>query len=426
VAAAWKENLGLGRESLDVDTARARLEAARGALRPRLDFQAQYAVAEGGRTIDIPVGDLLNPVYSSLNQLLGSNQFAPVSNQSIPFLLPKDQQTDLRLLQPLYNPEIARQVEAARATAAGREALRAVFRRELRLDVERSYYRWLQAGRAMQVFASAQELVDEAERVNRSLVANGTAMDDALLRATAEVESVRQQSISAGTDRDLAASYLNFLLNRSPDSRIEEVPPDELEAMSRRVRDFAAGPFAAGRREELEALDAGARATEAGEGAARAAGGPTLSVAVESGIQGESYSTDSAARYTEAALVGQWNLFDAGQNRSRVREAANARRKIASETAETVRQIELQDRDARRRLAAAIASLNAAESRLTAARGAFAIVARREREGLVNQLGFLDARNALTAAEINQTAAQAGMFVAYAELDRSLALTPLP
>ena len=77
---------------------------------------------------------------------------------------------------------------------AGREASLAAFRRELRLEVERAYYRWLQAGWAEQVFASAQELVNEAERVNRSLVTNGVAMDDAVLRATAEVEAVRQQA----------------------------------------------------------------------------------------------------------------------------------------------------------------------------------------------------------------------------------------
>jgi outer membrane protein len=427
VADAWAANLALGREMLELDTACARLEAARGAFWPRLDLAARYTRATGGRTIDIPVGDLLNPVYGTLNQLTGTTQFAPVSNQSIALLRRREQETKLRLVQPLYHPEIARSVDAARATVAGREASLAAFRRELRLEVERSYYRWLQAGQAVRVLAAAQALVEEAQRVNRSLVANDVATEDAVLRATAEVETVRQQAVGAAADRDLAQSYLNFLLNRDPEAPIDEASPAELAALDQSVREFAAGPIATlARREELVSLEAAVQAAEAGERAVRAGRGPAVSLAVESGIQGETYRLDSNDRYTQASLVAEWNLFDGRQNRSREREAGNTMRKLVNQRAETARQIDLQGRDARRRLTAALASLAAAEARVAAARGAFAVVARREREGLVNQLGFLDARNALTSAELNHAMAQGALFIAYAELDRSLALSPLP
>jgi hypothetical protein len=42
-----------------------------------------YFMAGGGRTVDFPVGDLLNPVYTTLNQLTGGNNFPQVTNQSI-------------------------------------------------------------------------------------------------------------------------------------------------------------------------------------------------------------------------------------------------------------------------------------------------------------------------------------------------------
>jgi len=41
-------------------------------------FGASYTKADGGRTIDLPLGDLLNPVYQSLNQLMGQ-QNSPAS-----------------------------------------------------------------------------------------------------------------------------------------------------------------------------------------------------------------------------------------------------------------------------------------------------------------------------------------------------------
>lgn len=427
LAAAEASNLALRRETLDLDAARARLDAARARYQPRLDLVARYSQADGGRSIDIPVGDLLNPVYGTLNDLLGAPRFPTLANESIPLLRSREQETKLRLVQPLYRPEIARGVEAARAGVAGREAALQAFRRELRLEVERAYYRWLQARAAVAVLAGAQALVDEALRVNRSLAANGAATDDAVLRATAEVMAVRQQAAAAAADADLAQSWFNFLLNRTPDAPIDPPADPELADLAGAIRATAAGaPDAAGAREELAAAGAAVRAATAAERAARAAARPSLSLAVESGLQGESYRLGSDNRFTQASLVAEWNLFDGRENRSRVREAAAARHQSEATRDETARQTELQARNARRRLAAALVSLDAADARRQAARGAFDVVAHREREGLVNQLGFTDARNALTTAELNYAVTRCALFIAYAEYDRALALSPLP
>jgi outer membrane protein TolC len=56
----------------------------------------------------------------------------------------------------------------------------------------------------------------------------------------------------------------------------------------------------------------------------------------------------------------------------------------------------------------------------------FQFVSRRNREGLVNQLGYLDARHELTSAELNEAATRSALFIAHAELDRALVLSPLP
>ena len=427
LAAAEASNLALRRDALDLETARARLEGARARYQPRLDFVARYSLADGGRTIDIPVGDLLNPDYGTLNELLGAQRFPALANESIPLLRDHEQETKLRLVQPLYRPEIARGVEAARAGVAGREAAHQAFRRELRLEVERAYYRWLQARAAVQVLAGAQALVDEALRANRSLAANGAVTDDAVLRATAEVMAVRQQAAAAAADADLAQSWFNFLLNQPPETPIEAAADEELAGLADAIRAAAAGDSGAtGAREELAAAGAAVRAADATERAARAARRPSLSLAVESGIQGETYRFGHDDRFAEASVVAEWNLFDGRENRSRVRVAAAARRQTEATRDETARQTELQARNARRRLAAALTALEAADARRQAAQGAFDVVAHREREGLVNQLGFTDARNALTAGELNYAATRCALFIAYAEYDRALALRPLP
>lgn len=425
---AFAANLGLDRERRDVDSARARLEAARGALGPRLDLAARYTVARGGRSIDIPVGDLINPVYSTLNRLTATEQFPAVENQSISFLRRHEQETKLRLLQPLYHPEIRRGVEAGREQAAAAEATLAAFRRELRLEVQRAYFRWQQAGAAVEVFTSAAGVVAEAVRVNRVLVAEEAATEDAVLRLEADAQLIEQQRLAAAADTALATAQLNLLLNRPATAPVEPLAETDLARLLGELSRFAAAQsrLAPEGREELVALDHAVQAAEAATRAARAARQPSVSLAVESGLQGESYRTGGGAGFTQASIVAEWNLFDGRRAASRVRVSANEQARAEARRAEVRRQLEIQAEDARRRFDVAVASVAAAASRRAAAERVFALVASRSREGLVNQLGFLDARHDLTAARLNQVAARSQLCIAFAELDRATALSPLP
>ena len=45
------------------------LKQATGLFFPSLSLEANYIDAKGGRTIDVPIGDILNPVYQNLNQI---------------------------------------------------------------------------------------------------------------------------------------------------------------------------------------------------------------------------------------------------------------------------------------------------------------------------------------------------------------------
>jgi len=59
------------------------LKEAKSMFLPEVSFSTTYSKAEGGRTIDVPVGDLLNGAYATLNQLTGSNSFPRLQNQHI-------------------------------------------------------------------------------------------------------------------------------------------------------------------------------------------------------------------------------------------------------------------------------------------------------------------------------------------------------
>ena len=111
VRQAFADNLALQAQALDVGAARARANATHGARQPRLDLLARYTRADGGRTFDVPSGDLINPAYGALNSLLTAAgrpaSFPVVENLAIPLLREREQETKLRVTAPLFNAELS-------------------------------------------------------------------------------------------------------------------------------------------------------------------------------------------------------------------------------------------------------------------------------------------------------------------------------
>lgn len=431
VEEALTRNLALAGRALEVERAQSRLAEVRGALQPRLDLVARYSRADGGRTIGFPAGDLLNGAYRTLNDFLRAQgqpaAFPQIENQSIPLLRDREQETKLRLTQPLYRPEITRGARASRANVATQEALLAAYKRELRLTVLTAYYGYLQAESAVRILESAGALTAEALRVNRQLREAGKITDDRVLRAEAEELVVRQQRTEAESDRNAARRGFNFLLNRDLEAPITPPAAEELTTITNRL---LAEPLSEARgveqREEWVARQSALAATVASEDAARSKLYPTLALAVEGGVQGAEYRTGRGANFVQGSVVAEINLWDGRQQRGQLTQARLDRRQAELDLEQTRLQLMLQLSRATDELRAAAGGYQAAEARRTALARAFEIIAGREREGVASQLSFIDARNELTRAELNAEILRQRLFTAAAELDRAAALTPLP
>src|SRR4029079_19523558 len=93
---ALRSNLSLQSQSLEVERNLALLDAARGRFFPDISFAARYTRANGGREIDVPLGQMLNPIYSTLNDLLAAQgrtgSFPTVSDQTINFVREREQE----------------------------------------------------------------------------------------------------------------------------------------------------------------------------------------------------------------------------------------------------------------------------------------------------------------------------------------------
>lgn len=435
VQAGRESNLALQAASADVRRAQAVLDEARARYRPSVSLSARYSRADGGRTQALPVGDLVNPAYRTLNELLQAQgqpaRFTEISNQEIAFLREREQDTKLSLTQPIYAPAIAAGIHAAEAGQSASEAGRAAYERTLERDIEVAYLDWLRAREALRIVDASRDLLNENLRVNRVLHENGKITRDQVLRAEAEVLAVEQQQLDADNSVTLARNYFNFLLNRPLDAEVEagEVPDPEAYVQLRlselgmsldRLEDRRLEETAQNGRSELRQLDAVVQAASAQVELERASYLPTLAFALDAGIQGEDYGFGTGQNYAMASLVLDWRLADFGQRRSRV-HAASAERERAERNADDVRlQIHLQVRQAADRLRTVRASLDTALARQRAAAEAFRIAARKRDAGSIAQVEFIDARTTLTSAELNLNLTRFDVLVRLAELRAAL------
>jgi outer membrane protein TolC len=413
VQAGMSSNLALANQDIEVDRSRAALAAARARFFPELALAARYTRADGGRQIDLPVGQLLNPAYQTLNELLIANggvaRFSAISDQAIPLQLPREQDTRITLRQPLYAPAITAGVAAARASLGAAGYSRQAYQRELRRDITVAYLEWLKARSGAAILAASEAALAENLRVNQSLYDNGKGTHDTVLRARAESLDVQQQQRDAENGVGQARSYLNFLLNR-PLAAPLEAPGDAavlpaalpLPPAPTGAPIAASAAAAAAARPELLALDAAQSAAAAQLRAARAARRPSLALGVDAGTQGVDYATGRNYDFVTGSVVLNWTLYDAGARAAAVSQARLAARQLANQRDLLAARIGLEQQQAADNLHSAQDSLATADARAAAARAAFTIASKRRDAGMAGQLEFLDARSAMTGAELNR------------------------
>ena len=434
VAEALESNLGLSAVQAGVDQRLAALDVARARFLPTLDLQLRYSEADGGREIELPVGDLLNPVYSSLNALLAASgqpaPFTPIANQSFSFLRDREQDSVLRLSQPLYDARIA---AARRQASYGYDAARyglESYRLQLERDVRQAYYRWLASREAIEILAATLELAAENERVNDSLYRNGKVTRDLVLRAEADRLKIDQQLARARSIESLALRYVNLLCNAPltrelESARVTDADLPRLAARVPRPTGTAAAALqfedtALEHRAELRQLEAGVAAAGESERIARAAFKPQVALAVDAGTQGSDWDYSDQDPYVMASVIVRFNIFSGGADRASVRAARARSAELEAGRALAEQQIRIQVHGALSDLEVAEASLVTASRRADAAAAAFAIIAKKRDLGQVSPAEYLDAQRALTEARLNGNVTRYEALAALAQVEYAI------
>ena len=417
-----ENNLSLKMKLADYHHSLQSLREAKGLFLPDVSFNARYSRSEGGRIIEFPAGDMLNPVYSTLNQLTMSHNFEEISNQEFAFLRPEEHETKLRLVQALFNTDVYYNHKIKTNLAQAEKANLETYSRALVAEIKKSYYNYLKAIKLNHILLNTKLLLEENRRVTQSLYENDKVTKDAVFRSEAEYNKLIRQLAEADRAIRSSAAWFNFLLNR--DLQMEIIIEEPAETACDFSHETAVNN-ALSRREEISALesyyDAGLNSIKLN----KARYLPELMAVVDYGFQGTRYRFTGEDDFIMASLLLRWNICNGNIRKAKTRQAQIGLEKTLNRLSEAENTVKLEVLTTYYTLRAASENIPAANAERQASEEAFRLVDKKYRQGLTSLIEYIDARNNKTNAETGLAVARYDYEVAWAEFEKAAALFDL-
>lgn len=404
VAQGLNSNPGLMKKKFDLEAEQAFLDSLKAQYKPDLSLQARASFSEGGRTIDFPAGDLLNPVYNALNdqsQAQGNGRpFPNIENQSIPLLREFEQDTRLIVRGPIYAPKLDSQVNAQGDNVQANAASKMLFKETLERDLRVAYWQVVQAQAQVNVLKTSLNTLRENERVNNALYEAGQVTLDEPKRAQSERLSLEVTLERSQLQLQLAKEYFNVLRNQ-PDNAQLELPSDRDLLAYINVFDKALAPRATNKYPTaLRQIDNGLAALQNLTLAAKSTYKPELGYQVEAGYQGESYSSGPNRGFATASVLMKWSLWDAGKRQSEVSQAKAQLKAAQEEKLAALRQLHLEQNRAKQTLRISLRAIKARDLAAKAAEESFRISQKKRDAGEISQVEFLSTEQLFTRSQI--------------------------
>lgn len=392
-------NLVLQKRNISVKTAAAALAEAETLKSIKVDFMPTYTAAAGGRSIDIPVGDLLNPVYGTLNQLTASQDFPQIENVSE--LLNPNNFYDLKIraTYPLFNKDIGLNEDIKFLQLNIAEQNIAVYQRELKQQISTAYLDFQKALRAVLIYEEAQILIKENIRVNEGLFRNGKVNRTVVLQSKNDSINNTAQIKNARLTAKKAAAYLNFLTNTEFDKSIEKdiafntLPPPEV------------GDFSVENREELRQLQSVETIQKISLQLAENGKKPQINVFVDAGLQDSNFQVNENSFYVLGGVSMNLNLYDGGKTKAKIRQSAAAAEQAENERKYLLQQLKLSAFDAQQQLMISENKYNAAAAQISLSQRIYDENIKLYQAGKINYITLADTRNKLISNNLQKTIA---------------------
>jgi outer membrane protein len=402
IAEGIARNLTIQQHNLDIQKSEQMVRQAKALGRLNVTFDANYTLALGGRKLDFPIGDLLNPVYGTLNQITQTNAFPFVENAEIQFLPNNFHETKVSFAYPLFNTDLKYNRNIQGYLLESKKSLRAAQEQTLRYDIAAAYLQYLQTLEAEKIWQNARTVFVELQRFNESLVKNNVATKDVVATAAYELSKADNEIFAFQTKQNSARAYFNYLVNGDLQRPIlvdtsllyTTVPTYNLPDLLAQTRTS---------RQELTAISAMSAAAESNVKRNIANQKlPDFYVGGSLGFQGFGYKFNGDQAYGLAQIGLSYPLYDGGLQASKTQEVRLESQLANNQLQQVQLQIDLQVTAAWNELEAARFAFQTAQKNVDAAQSIFKITNNRYRAGQAILLEFMDAQSRVTAARLQQ------------------------
>ncbi len=409
-------NLVLQEKNASLEQSLLALKDAKSFFLPSMDFGASYTLAEGGRTIAFPVGDLLNPVYSTLNKLTASNKFPQIENVSEQLLPDNFYDTRFRTTLPLLNTDLIYQQQIRKEQVNWTNYQVEIYRATLIQDIRVAYFNFCAAHSSISILKNTLQLVEQNLKDTRSLVENGKKLPASVLRAESELEQVKSLVTEAELKTNNAAQYLNFLVNRPLDQSVpfEEIPLDFSRLDQLLLEDLHP------QNPELRAMQSMETIQETILKSGKNYWIPKLSTYADLGSQGFDWSFDSQSRYLMWGLNFSMPVFQGGRNQNQIQRNVLGLESVQRQKELVNQKLNLGLQTQRNEVKTLLAALQSSEKKLLSASAYLKLVDRGFKDGSQSLLEFIDARNQYTQAALQKNISAYKLQMAMAQLERQL------
>jgi outer membrane protein len=420
IATAFQQNITVQQKSIQVEKAMLALKSAQSLYQPNISFQGAYQSGEGGRSIAFPVGDLLNPVYSTLNALTRTTQFPQIANVETNFFPRNFYDMKVQSTMPIYNKDLSYNKQLQGQQMELQQVDLSLYKRELVKQIKTAYFQYLLSLGLQKVYQNSLYVAQEGKKINQKLVDNGKGLPAYILRADSEIAQIQAQQADAAKQSESARMYFNFLLN-APLTNDIQIDFEVEKAISEVIR-MTRGE---GNREELNLLAKSISMQETVLKMNEAFYLPKVNGFVNLGSQSSNWALNSKSAYYMLGLQLDIPIYAGNRNNLKIKQTQLDLATAKNTLDLTAKQLNLATETAQKGLMSSLVGFQASTKSLEAASAYQRLIEKGFHEGVNTYLETVDARNQWMNAQINHQFNQFKVLIAAAAYEREAALYPL-
>ena len=417
----FQQNIVLQQKSISAEKALLSLQSAQSLYQPTLAFQGGYQTGEGGRSISFPVGDMLNPVYATLNQLTKSAAFPQINNVETNFFPRNFYDVKLTSVMPIYNRDISINKEIQSQTLGIQKADIQVYKRELAKNIKIAYLNYLMANKAIGIYQNGLLLAQEGKKINEKLLANGKGLPAYILRSENEIVQLGSQLSEAEKQAESAKMYFNFLLNRELLTEIK-TNYNEQEALDILKKNLVAE---IDQREELSMLKQAISLQQSVVKMNESFYLPKLNGYLNLGSQSSNWDFNQKSTYYLLGMQVDIPIFSGKRNLNKIKQSAMDVDMAKKSLDLTSKQVNLALQIAQKNLTQTWVAFRASQKQIDVANTYQKLIDKGYKEGVNTYIETLDARSQWTNAHLLLNINQFKILIAAAQVEREAATYPL-